>query len=258
MTYTLVSLNRAQRPLMSGLQLSWVSATSLLVADGECSDSTNSYDIVVNTNGVGTTLSGSSVGLNALDTGTIAASTMYYIYAVGDPSGFNIPGFVISASSTGPVMPKGLNPSNYSLSRLVGFALTNGSANFLAFYMTGSASQRFYQYDVPVAVVVPSSGTSTTFVAVDLSVAVPLVNFGRSQLQYNWTNNAVTDILSLQPAGGTGTAWVTKGQAAGIPQDGNALILPLIASSKPEIAYKTTTGGSVLNTMAVQGFEFAL
>lgn len=254
--YELVPVQRYTPAYINGLQLSWTSNSTLTVADGAASDSTNSNDIVVNTAGVGTVISNAFVGLNGLDTGTVAASTMYYVYAIADMAGFNAPGFVISTSSTIPIMPAGQNPSGYSLYRLIGFALTDSSSHFLLFYMDGVASSRFYQYDAPVSVTVSASGTSSTYSPLDLSVAVPVVNFGRVQVYYQWTNNAAADILNFQPTGGTGDSWTKKGIAAGVQQDENMLILPLLATAKPEISYKTSAG--TLNAVKVQGFEFNL
>jgi len=254
--FRLVPVVNAQYLEINGLQAAWGSNTTLTVADGQARDSSNSYDIIVNTAAVGTTINGAINGLNGLDTGALANNKMYYIYAIMDPAGFNPSGFIISLSSTVPQYPAGQFPSGYSASRLIGFALTDGSAHFLLFYQSGNNSARYYQYDAPVAVTVTASGTSATYSAMDFSVAVPLVNFARVAMEWTWTNNAAGDSLNFQPTGGTGNAITKRGIVAGVIVEDQGLILPLIATAKPEISYKTSAG--TLNSVLVQGFEFNL
>lgn len=254
--YSLVPVVNAQYLNINNLQVSWASNTTLTVEDGQARDASNSYDIIVNTDGVGTTINGAVNGFNGLDTGTLADNKMYYVYAIMDPAGFNPSGFILSLSSTLPQLPAGPFPSGYSAYRLIGFALTNGSAQFLLFYQTGSNSARYYQYDAPVSITVTASGTSTTYSPMDFSVAVPLVNFGRVAMEWTWTNNAAGDSLNFQPTGGTGNTITKRGIVAGVIVEDQGLILPLIASSKPEISYKTSAG--TLNSVLVQGFEFNL
>src|SRR4030042_715572 len=89
------------------------SNTTILIAGGQYRDNTNSVDIVLPLLGV--TLNQAVNGLNGLDSGTIAASTWYYIYAVGDSSGNRIGGALISTSYIAPILPYG-----YDVYRLIG------------------------------------------------------------------------------------------------------------------------------------------
>jgi hypothetical protein len=62
-----------------------------------------------------------------LDSGSVANSTWYYIWLIKNPSSGTVDA-LFSTSSSSPTMPSG-----YSLKRLVGAVLTDGSANIVAF-----------------------------------------------------------------------------------------------------------------------------
>jgi hypothetical protein len=106
---------------VSGLQLSPASTTLLAVAPGAARDSTNSIDMVVglqNYFGIdnpalqyqgyqpGLLINSATTGVNALDAGTIAASTQYAVYLIGDSRNYNNTAAVLSLTSNiAPLMP---------------------------------------------------------------------------------------------------------------------------------------------------------
>lgn len=235
--------------------------TKLDVAAGICRDSNNAIDINLGnylgqgnaavTANSATVINWGVNGANGLDTGSIAASTMYYIFAIADSSGKNQPAALASTSASAPVMPSG-----YDSLRLIGACKSDGSSHLLAFYASGSGSQKYFQWDAPIAVTVTSSGTSATYSAMDLSVGVPASNYGRVSLKYKWTNNAAADALNFTPSGATGDFETVLGIVAGIAQEDNFVILPLTVSSVPKVSYKTSAG--TLNNVWVQAFEMAL
>ena len=75
-------------------------------------------------------------GANGLDTGSLAASTWYYLYLIYN--GTTVAG-LMSASSSAPTLPSG-----YTYSSLIGVALTDGSKNFVGLKAAGND----YQYVV--------------------------------------------------------------------------------------------------------------
>lgn len=234
--------------------------TKLDVASGICRDSNNIMDInlgnYLGLSGIGTANSSTVInfavnGLNGLDTGSIAASTFYYILAIADSSGKNVSGAIASLSATAPTLPFG-----YDSIRLIGAVKTDGSSHLLAFYASGSGSSKYFQWDAPIAVTVTSSGTSASYSAMDLSTGVPASNYGRVSIKYKWTNNAAADALNFTPAGATGDFETVLGIVAGVAQEDNFVILPLTVSSVPKMSYKTSAG--TLNNIWVQAFEMQL
>src|SRR5258708_33714271 len=67
-------------------------------------------------------------GVNGLDTGTIAASTQYAVYLIGDSRNYNNAAAVISLTSN---YPDPLMPSGYDSYRLIGFMATDGPTHFV-------------------------------------------------------------------------------------------------------------------------------
>jgi hypothetical protein len=71
-------------------------------------------------------------GGGALDTGTIAASTWYHVFLIGNPASGAVDGLA-STSATAPTLPSG-----WVLARRIGAVRTDGSGNLLAFKQAGS------------------------------------------------------------------------------------------------------------------------
>jgi hypothetical protein len=246
----------------NGLDIAYASTTSITVTAGQVRDTTNVYDINVGNflgfgfgNGSGTpsvttTLNTTVVGLNGLDTGTIAVSTGYYVYAIGDPGLFHAPGIIISktAPSIGPLMPFG-----YGIYRAIGWVLTDSSAHILPFYSPATnQSQRYFQWDAPIAVL--SAGTSTSHAAIDLSVAMPSAQFGMAILQAAFTSTTAADTAKFRPTGATADWLTITGAVSGGVLDEQFQILPLLAAAKPEIDYILSAAGAL--TVLLQGYMF--
>jgi len=222
--------------------------TKLDIAAGSCLDSTGTFQL--NSNAV-ITINAAVNGLNGLDAGTFAASTVYAVYLVWDPVTFNATGAVISTSLTAPLMPFG-----YSAYLLIGFAVSDSSVHFLkGYWSAGNSSTRVFTYDAPQATAV-TAGHATTYTAVDLSALVPNINNTPVSIAYSFTPNAATtSILKMQGAQSTGDAVAITGQVATVPITGNATVLAQIASSKPEINYKGVSGSDA-TALNVAGYTW--
>jgi len=234
--------------------------TKLDIAPGICRDSNNVIDInlgnYLGQSGIGTANSSTVInfsvnGANGLDTGTLAASTLYYIFAIADSSEKNLPAGLASLSATAPTLPFG-----YDSIRLIGVCLFDGSSHILKYYVSGSGSTKYFQWDAPIAVTVTASGTSATYSAMDLSVGVPASNYGKVSIKYKWTNNAAADALNFTPSGATGDFETILGIVAGVAQEDNFVVLPLTVAAVPKLSYKTSAG--TLNNVFVQAFEMQL
>lgn len=248
---------------MNGLLLSndaTTPNTKLDVAAGIARDSNNIIDMNIgNYLGVNPGLAANTAtvinfavnGINGLDTGAIAASTFYYIFIIADSANNHQPAALASLSATAPTMPFG-----YDSLRLIGCCLTDGSSHILKYYASGTGSGKYFQWDAPIAVTVTASGTSATYSAMDLSVGVPVNNYGRVSIKYKWTNNAAADALNFTPAGATGDFETVLGIVAGVAQEDNFVALPLTVAAVPKLSYKTSAG--TLNNVWVQAFDMQL
>ncbi len=235
--------------------------TKLDVAAGICRDSNNIVDINLGnylnqgnaavTANSATTINFAVNGANGLDSGSFAASTFYYVYAIADSSGKHQPAAIASLSASAPTLPFG-----YDSIRVIGACKSDGSTHLLAYYTSGSSADRYFQWDAPIAVTVTDSGTSASYSAMDLSTGVPASRYGKVSVKYKWTNNAAADALNFTPSGATGDFETVLGVAAGVAQEDNFVIKPLTVTSVPKMSYKTSAG--TLNNVWVQAFEMQL
>lgn len=233
---------------VQGMQLSWGSNTTMAMAAGQARDSSNVNDIVLSGS---VTMNAAVNGINGLDTGSLAANTLYAIYAVGDSSENNASGAVISANLSAPLMPVG-----YDMYRLIGYVRTDGSSHFLLGYWSGSANERVFVYDVPIATAV-TAGNSATYAAVTLATFVPAVQNVLAKIETNWTANAAGDTLALQPFNAVGDTVKYIAPVAGA--SAHTLVREYVQaqlnSGAPEINYKVSAGTVAIN---VAGYQYSI
>jgi hypothetical protein len=249
---------------ISGLSISPASTTLLAVAPGAARDSTNSIDMVVglqNYFGIdnpplqffgyqaGLLINSALNGVNALDVGTIAASTQYAIYLIGDSRNYNTTAAVLSlTSNVAPTLPQG-----YDSYRLIGFIETDGSSHFV--YATHKPQNigGLLQYFNSPAISVLSGGNATTFTAIDLTtnsaIATTTLPNVIVNLLVNFTPAAVGDIVQFRPTGSsaTGNLVTITGIAAGIAQSQYVQVIAGVGSSKPEIDYLVSSSSDAVS-----------
>lgn len=233
-------LTKAGNYYVNGLGIS-TGTTNLLVnlAAGSARDSSNQDDIILASSVI---INSAKTGVNGLDTGTLAASTFYYVYVIASSlsanpeinqdiqvstlaSGTTIlngtvvaegqvtqptwsvannlqPAGMISLSATTPTLPTG-----YDMFRRVGAILTDGASHILPFWQDqGYNSQgRKMWYDVPVSVLAATAAAA--FTAQSLAAAVPLIAAQGTQtevvFQADLLPNAAADFVELRPTGST-------------------------------------------------------
>jgi hypothetical protein len=178
--------------------------TLLDIAPGSCLDSTGTFQL----NNNATIVINSAInGLNGLDTGAIAASTVYAVYVVWDPVTFQPTGAMISLSLTRPLMPFG-----YNAFLLIGYVVTDSSKNFLKGYWTaGNSSVRWFYFDAFQATAV-TAGASATYANVNLITLVPNVANTPVLTATAFTAGAAGDTLSLQAGNATGAQAIITAQ----------------------------------------------
>lgn len=149
---------------IENMNLSWTSGTVIVLGSGACRDSSNVNDIVLDSN---VSINAANNGANGLDTGSLANSTFYAVYAIDDSRGFESAAGLLSADLTSPLLPAG-----YDMYRRVGYVLTSGAGAILDFTQRGKSNDRWMYYANEIATDI-TAGQSATFAAVDASAAAP-------------------------------------------------------------------------------------
>lgn len=224
---------------VNNLQISWASTTTLSMAAGQCRDSTDSVDLTLSAT---TTINGAVNGLNGLDTGSLANATWYYVYVIGSSLNLETTGTILSTSST-PLLPSG-----YDCYRRIGWALTDGSAHFLAYNVYGNSNERIYMWDAIVTELSAAGNTSYTDVDMASSVAP-----SSTLVHLNWKLVPATagNITLLRKNGSSST---TNPQLTGsVSAQPNAGYIMMNTDSSQVIEYKTASGSDAL-TLYVIGF----
>ena len=233
---------------VQGLQIARTGNAAATVELGQARDSTNVNDIVLSAQA---TLNAATTGINGLDNGSLAASTLYALFVVGDSTNNNDSGILLSLSSTAPLLPVG-----YDMFRLIGYLRTDGSSYFLAGYWSGSANERTFVYDVPIATAV-TAGSSNTYAPVVLTSFVPPFQNVLAKVELNWTANAAGDTMAIQPFSAVGDTLKYIAGVAGA--SAHTLVREYVQaqlnSGAPEINYKVSAGSLAVN---VSGYQYTI
>lgn len=235
---------------MNGLQISnnaTTPNTKLDIATGSCLDSTGVYQII---NSASIVINAASSGLNGLDTGSLAASTVYAVHLVGDPVTLQTVGAVISTSRTAPYLPTG-----YSVFALIGYIVTDASVHFLpGFWTAGNSALRMFMYDAPQLAL--NDGNSGSYAGVALTAFVPAVSQTPVIMYADYIANAAADVAKFKGFNQTGDAVTIIAPVAGATahttqQD---MVLAQLNSSAPSIKY-TVSAGTI--DLYVCGYQWA-
>ncbi len=217
------------------------------IATGSIMDSTGVYQITT-TAVISPDITDS--GLNGLDTGTVAASTVYAVYLIADPVTQQATGAMFSLSLTGPLMPYG-----YNAYALIGFVVTDGTSDILVGTWTaGNGSQRMFYYDAPIATAV-TAGAQTSYTAVSLAAFVPAIQDTEVLVNYAFTPGAASRTLKMTPGNGVGDLVTITGQVTSVVVSNNVVVPAKVTSSVPEIDYKVSNGDSAV-AINVAGYVF--
>jgi hypothetical protein len=227
---------------------SWLSNTTLTLSSGQCRDSTNIYDIVLQNAVI---LNTASTGVNGLDQGTLAASTWYYLFVISDPVNGNPTATLLSLSKNQPLMPYG-----YSAFRYIGAWRTDGSSHFLKIWKYGNAGYRKCWWDTPISVL--STGIAATFTAVSLVTGVPTTLATNVTLSIDLKATAAGNTAVLRPSGSSGPGIITvSGAVASIDQilsvECPCLLATVSSVLVPAIDYEVT-GSLSLSILAFQDY----
>jgi hypothetical protein len=228
---------------VDNLELSWTSDEVVAIAAGRARNSTDENDIIVES---ALAVSNIVSGVNGLDTGTVAASTMYAVYVIGSSYGVVEPAGLLSlASNSAPTLPE-----DYDMYRRIGWVLTDSSSDNLLFWQYGSDKTRQYYYDVAIAEL--AGGSATTLTAVDLATSVPPIAT-QVLMKVTYTPNGATDVAEFGPYGGVSTTGVVQfGYGVAGAQVGMLNLPAALNSSVPTVMYKVTSGDTL--SLATVGY----
>jgi hypothetical protein len=263
---------------VNGLRLSVNATTTLLnVALGQCRDSTDTNDIFVSSNVI---VNLANRGINGLDSGTVANSTMYAVYAIGSSAnqpftlhagqfvgrGATVPtsqdsnfsafpgGIILSTNFSQPILP-----AQYDMFRRIGAIVTTNAGAVADFVQTGSGSAREMWYGTHAATSIVG-GAATAFAAVGLNAVTPTVPVIATKvlLDVSFTPAAAGDSIALQPIGAPAASVYAgfNGVVAGVVQR-ETVACPCGLAGAPvtsNINYKVTAGGDAA-TILVAGYE---
>lgn len=247
MTTNFTPIVRSAAPYVNGLQMSYTSTTTLTVANGICSDSSNNFDLTLADD---TLLNIATTGLNGLDTGTVAINTWYYVYVVADPIGLNTTGVIMSLSATAPTLPVGLSGSvpyvsGYSAFRRIGALRLDGSAHLPLFLQTGADQTRLMSY--PSLITVLSAGHATSSTAVSVIGAVPPIANCQAQLVLAYIPATAGNFGAIYTHGFSPVANSSiTGQVAGVTITGQFSIPITIDTGAPFFNYAVSNASDAL------------
>jgi hypothetical protein len=151
---------------LDGIRMVWSSSTNFILGAGFCRDSTDTRDIVTSIVNFADVTSGT--GALTIDTGSIAAAKVYYVYAIASADGATVSAtFSLNAST--PALPTG-----YTLYRRVGSFLTDaGAATIQWFAQRGYGRTRTTTARAVRQLFTDSTPDTVTPVAIDCSAMCP-------------------------------------------------------------------------------------
>lgn len=240
-----------------GLVISVASNTTLSVTSGVTRSQADDYDINVGDffgAQTATVINAANVGVvNGLDQGTLAASTVYAVYAIADQANYNQPGLLLSTSLTAPLLPNGTFPSNYNTFVRIGWAVTDASSHFLVLNCSGQGSVVQYTYDSPVRVL--NAGTSGTQAAVSLAAVVPAIDNILVDVGGDFVADAASKTATICPSGGTiaNSRFIYNAQVAAVHVIQDYAVQANLISGAPKIDYIISAATSSLS-LYVNGF----
>lgn len=219
-----------------GMNLSWLTVSTISVAAGGVRDSSNTIDMQ---NSSAETLNILAAGYNGLDTSAVAASSFYAVYAIGDSTQNNPNGYIFSLSFAQPVLPFG-----YDSYFRIGAVLTDSSKNILNFWQYGSDGDRTMYYDINIAA--PTTSAATTYASISLATSVPPIAC-QAVMFVQYTANSATNVASFLPYGSTATNGIVRfGYGVAAEQQG-MMNLPLqLHTAAPSFQFKTTSASDTL------------
>jgi len=227
--------------------LAYNSTTTVDIGTGRCRDDSDTDDILFQTT---QTINLGTTGANGLDTGSQASDTMYYIWAIKNPTSKAVAGLA-SLSGTSPTMPSG-----YTLKRVIGAIRSDDSTEICDFEVLGKGRRRRLIYHVDrndLTVLSGGTATSASGTDVDLSDYLPPVISREAEI-HCYTSAATSrfafdpnDLVTGVDFNARHLAWKAHG----------ATTINIVTDSSALIEYRRIDGTASVN-IEVLGYIFSL
>jgi hypothetical protein len=227
---------------VNGLEIQKIDNKIINMSSGAARDSTNTNDIILN---LPIIINGSLVGANGVDSEPLVNNQFYAVYIIGDSTNYLPVAGLLSTNNLQPNLP-----DNYDMYRRVGWVLTDDSSNILNFKQFGKNEIKNYYYDIGIVILI--SGSSTTFINLDLSPAVPPID---TQVLFlcSYVPALASSQLEFQIPGtvaGNGVFQFGYGVAGGLSQQGMITVPCRVNLNVASVLYKVFVGDFVRITVA--------
>lgn len=190
----------------AGLELSWRS-TSTVLATAKTLTMLSASGQAMNFANYNQTLNTALAGAGGLDTGSMANSTWYYVWAIYNPATAT-QSIICSTSSTTPTLPSG-----YTFVALIGAFVTDGSANIIGFVQYGEDWQYLVGSNLGALPLMASGSAGSvsvpTWAAVALGNFLPLPGGLSSRVRGSMSSNT-NDIIIVAPNNSYGAVGSTS------------------------------------------------
>lgn len=232
-----------------GGNLSYNSTTLLNITAGQFRDSTNTYDIVVPSNVI---LNTAVIGLNGVSA-TLAASSLYSVYAITSSQGFLPSGYLLDLT-VNPLTDAPSLPTGYDVYRRIGFVNIDSSSHIIKFSQTGNQDVRTYSWATPISVL--SSGNATSATDISLYAAVPPVSTC-IVASFTYTPHTVSNVATIYNSVADTAIFTLNSTVVSVPTSGQFTchVTPATISS----VYTASLGYSVTesdDTLDIQVMSF--
>lgn len=248
---------------ISGMNISVASSTVLAIAPGQARDQNNVIDMPVGFSNLQGSrvppqmvenylqplfINSAIVGAGGIDQGTLAASSSYNIWLIGDSRGYKpVSGMVSLFSNAYPLMPSG-----YDSMRLIGFVTTSAGTAFEAANVKNAAfSRAFY---IPGTSEI-SGGNATSFTAVDLASSIPTTTapFVIAYFLVTFIPSAASSTVQFRPTGSSATTRLPTISAieATVPQQQYIQLMTAVSGGQPSIDYKVSASADSVTAICV-------
>lgn len=234
-------------PYVSGCIISFPSTQTIAITPGQLRDSTNSYDMTVNS-----TITASILvrGINGIDAGSLTVESCYNIFIIGDSAGRNPTAAILSLSLI-PSLPGG-----YDLFRNIGFFGISGGSDIFTMYQSGNGSERIFTFVGSVFVLLP--GSSTTFSNVDLSRFIPSMSNILVTLLVSYKPQAAGNTFTLKsPSSDEVLTTSGTGIIAGQDQVSQITLATNLVNGKPSVSYMVQNAADEL-TLSISSVYLSL
>lgn len=196
-------------------------------------------------------------GVNGLDDGSLGASQVYAVYIIGNPLNGASTACIASLDDGEPP----LLPSKYTIYKLIGYFVTNGSSQVINFFTYGDGGFRKLLFGAPVLTAI-TAGNATTFVEVDVSAMVPQVDNMPIYVTTIFTGGAAGRFLDMQkyendPAGNSVRI---ASQVTSVPIYTTSVLQNTVDTNdgnKCKIIYKVSNSGDSAS-FGVRGFDYSV